>query len=84
MRRRMRSAVQTDRRTPGLLQGLLRQAQTAAPRQQPKVLRIVEYNVVTYCRLCKKRMVTKRSEQQGRYCDKCYEKVKKSYEAQEE
>ena len=32
---------------------------------------MVDYNVVRFCRLCKKRMVFRKGEIKKRYCDEC-------------
>ncbi|MBN1274724.1 hypothetical protein JXA12_00320 [Candidatus Woesearchaeota archaeon] len=39
---------------------------------------MAEYNVVSYCRSCKKRMVHKKGEYQGWYCPACQERLDKA------
>lgn len=35
---------------------------------------MVEYNLVKFCRLCKKRFVVKRADAKKNYCDSCQKK----------
>jgi hypothetical protein len=43
---------------------------------------MVEYNIVKYCRLCKKRIVVKKADARKNYCDKCQAKVNAHYRKQ--
>jgi hypothetical protein len=38
---------------------------------------MIDYNVVQYCRLCKKRFVVAKSEAKSPYCDTCHVKAEK-------
>ena len=38
---------------------------------------MAEYNIIKYCRLCKKRYVVKRTEAKKHYCDDCQIKMNK-------
>ena len=39
---------------------------------------IVDYNIVSYCRSCKKRMVSKKGSNKSWYCPECYERIRSS------
>ncbi|MBW2984037.1 hypothetical protein KY361_02915 [Candidatus Woesearchaeota archaeon] len=39
--------------------------------------RMVEYNIVKYCRICRERFVVGRRESKKQFCDKCQVKVDK-------
>ena len=38
---------------------------------------MAEYNIVKYCRLCKKRYVVTKGESKKNYCDECQKKIDK-------
>ncbi|MBN1377025.1 hypothetical protein JW949_01685 [Candidatus Woesearchaeota archaeon] len=38
---------------------------------------MVNYNIVKYCRLCKKRFVVKKEESKKKYCNNCQLKIDK-------
>jgi uncharacterized Fe-S radical SAM superfamily protein PflX len=38
---------------------------------------MVDYRIVKYCRLCKKRFVVDKSENKKNYCDECQKKLDK-------
>lgn len=40
---------------------------------------MVDYKIVKYCRLCKKRFVVSKGESRKNYCDKCQLRIEKSY-----
>ncbi|MBS3131729.1 hypothetical protein J4212_04820 [Candidatus Woesearchaeota archaeon] len=41
---------------------------------------MAEYNIVKFCRLCRKRYVVGKSDSKKNYCDACQVKANKSYE----
>lgn len=36
---------------------------------------MVDYNIVKYCRFCKKRFLVKKNESRKLYCDECLKKL---------
>lgn len=40
---------------------------------------MVDYNIIKFCRLCRKRFVVNKKEAKKNYCDECLVKIKKDY-----
>ncbi len=45
---------------------------------------MVDYKIVKYCRLCKKRFVVNKGESKRYYCDECQLRIDKSNEEMSE
>ena len=43
---------------------------------------LVDYNLVKYCRMCKKRFVVNKSESKKNYCDDCQSRFNNEHEEQ--
>ncbi|MDD5086968.1 MAG: hypothetical protein PHV16_04410 [Candidatus Nanoarchaeia archaeon] len=45
---------------------------------------MVEYRIVKYCRLCKKRFLVNKGESKKNYCDECQLRLEKEREKEED